>query len=205
MFLTLDLTEEEEGPEAEAEEEEWCLVHDQWLKRLASTLAKVMVSHKSIKIPFTNNKDAARNAAYQGIDKFDAKLIENRLLEETKCRYAWVMYLSLTDKEKIFTASDFQRPDDLAVRARKIGEYVSQTEKGDTERRKALKALMEDLAEAIMECKSTEAWLATSLWLFWGAAEVLQLQESPTEDEVIMASGLLRNYAAAVLLVESVI
>ncbi|KAH7312836.1 hypothetical protein BKA65DRAFT_573682 [Rhexocercosporidium sp. MPI-PUGE-AT-0058] len=68
----------------------------------------------------------------------------------------------------------------------------------------SLSRLMMDLGEAIVRCKGIEAFVATSLFLFWSSEEIYShLRES---DQLAFRSMLvvfLRNYVATVLLVES--
>ena len=70
----------------------------------------------------------------------------------------------------------------------------------------SLSRLMMDLGEAIVRCEGVEAFVATSLFLFWTSEEIYShLRESDQLAIRFMLVVFLRNYVATVLLVESTI
>lgn len=70
----------------------------------------------------------------------------------------------------------------------------------------SLSRLMMDLGEAIMRCEGVEAFLATTLFLFLTSEEIYShLDESDKRAIRFMLVIFLRNYVAAVLLVEATV
>jgi hypothetical protein len=68
----------------------------------------------------------------------------------------------------------------------------------------SLSRLMMDLGEAIMRCDGVEAFVATSLFLFWTSEEIFShLCESERVIFRFVLVAFLRNYVATVLLVEA--
>ena len=63
---------------------------------------------------------------------------------------------------------------------------------------------MMDLGEAIMRCDGVEAFVATSLFLFWTSEEIFShLCESERVIFRFVVVAFLRNYVVTVLLVEA--
>lgn len=190
------------------EEEEWEYRRKQWLKRLANTLAEVMVAHNFMEVPDSRGSSAGTDredeAEYWEIEELDAEQLSKCLMKEPRRSLPWIEYLAFGMHGRTFTGSDFQKPCDLASMAETFARYVRKCKEGDEKQRKGLKALMKILANDIQECESIEAWLLNSLMLFLGAAEVLRLQEKPARHAAKSVAVFLRNYVATVLLVESV-
>ncbi|KAI0452497.1 hypothetical protein F5B21DRAFT_483209 [Xylaria acuta] len=182
------------------------------LKALAEKLASVMDYDKHCNLQMILYEDGREE-----IRKPGRKIIGERKKDAITSRLRpWISDLGSAS----FSASDLIEPQTLRILCDAVAELASnliqvpssgenRTEdwnqlQGQAKIFGSLSRLMTDLGEAIMRCEGVEAFVVTSLFLFLTSEEIYSHLSSSDKAVIRFVIVLfLRNYVAAVLLVEA--
>ena len=180
-------------------------IHEKFADELTDELARAMASHKSFPIPYANGDDEARKAAHQKIHGMNTEDMVTGLRMKPKGPFRWMDFITSNQHGWQFDGSSLLTPKQLVLEIQDVQRFITP----DTSQTKTLGALMDDLAGAVEKCESIEAWLSTCLFIWWGACKIFPLSLPsypgfPVFNWRERVAGLLKNYVATVLLVESV-
>jgi len=112
--------------------------------------------------------------------------------------------------------TDLLTPNQLLLHTKELVHYIDQLPSSEklagtlssdetlsaTDAFRSLRQLIEDLGEAIIRCESRQAFLSTSLFIFWAVDELINLHPHSINSVASIGGALLKNYVATAILIE---
>ena len=147
---------------------------------------------------------------HEEIRKWARNRIREMSLEDLERRFAdWshqleaptIHALMLPEQLKKSTEHLVNFIDKLDISTREKGNLDSHEKISTIDAYRSLRQCIADLGEAVMRCDSRQAFLSTSLFIFWASDELRRLHHKQNTELQNIGKKLLDNYSATVVLV----
>lgn len=160
-------------------------------------------------ILYADGHEEIRKWARNRIREMPMTKLENRVLSIFE--WGWITHFDLdqvltTDALKKISQELIQFIDEIPIQIKSQANLDKQEKIAKEDAYKSIRQLIDDLGEAIVRCSSRQAFLSTSLFLFWSCDEVSRLlfgdEKTPNSQLQNFGQQLLMNYITTYLAIE---